>query len=229
MSKCAGTELEALLRVAMLDRSLWEEWGDESLPLPPLPRTDFVISSVRNPCSYYPSLWAYQSKKKWAPKQEHMHEATFQEELFDLSGTGNASTGIADFAHWLRSTQLAHGEGTNRMDASIRAARTDPTWPTPHKGIMSLRFYEILAEHRSKASVDGAETDAQLLAVPVSASASSKRRLCSGGGLLTCAGNAKYKELNLTIDTRLLQSDWHNNVDCWVVHGVRFRVMDSAC
>jgi hypothetical protein len=31
MSKCGGTELEKLLRVATLDRSLWEEWGDEGM------------------------------------------------------------------------------------------------------------------------------------------------------------------------------------------------------
>jgi len=147
-----------------------------------------------------------------------MHEATFQEELFDLSGTGNASTGIADFAHWLQSTQLAHGEDTNRMDASVRV--TDPAWPTPHKGIMSRRFYEILAEYRSKTSGDDAMTNVQPLtaAVPAFASAPSKRP-CSGGGLLTCAGDVKYKGMNLTVDARLGHSDWHNNVDCWVVHG----------
>ena len=72
MSKCAGTDITAILRAL-------QKASQEPLDLAILGeahglRSDtaggFVMASVRNPCSYYLSLWAYQSARKFAAEEQ---------------------------------------------------------------------------------------------------------------------------------------------------------------
>ena len=85
MSKCAGTEIAHLLRAATR--------GGHAVPFQVIGETfgvtaarrrgAFVIASVRNPCDYYVSLWAYQHRKPWARRQSEASRAASGAELFE--------------------------------------------------------------------------------------------------------------------------------------------------
>lgn len=66
MSKCGGTDIIALFRRAGIEYTLF---GEETGLSAKQKKNTYVIASVRNPCSYTLSLWAYQGGKPWAARQ----------------------------------------------------------------------------------------------------------------------------------------------------------------
>jgi hypothetical protein len=100
LSKMAGTELIETFNNIM-GKGNWT-LIDELFALTPQRRGDaFVIASVRNPCDYYVSLWAFDSSKNFAKFSKMDGGSAFFEE-------GNENK--EKFANWVTWTQ-SHGHG----------------------------------------------------------------------------------------------------------------------
>jgi len=90
----------------------------------------FVISSVRNPCDWYVSLWAYTSQ--WDPQLNEMVSSRMDNDplpFYDLAGNKNTTK----FASWMNWTQGLWNE-PGSPSASDQGA-----------GLMTTRYWESFA------------------------------------------------------------------------------------
>lgn len=143
MPKAGGTFLIPLLRQAVGGANF--AFRSEFSPLLKSDvRKDFVIGSVRNPCDYYVSLWAYGSDHGGAmmarvPKENRYLYA-------NTSATRNSSTDIHRFHKWVRMLNQPGHPGVMsvrfarsyaQMDRSIQASA--PPVTLSHSDLMSVK------------------------------------------------------------------------------------------
>ena len=118
MSKCGGTDIRALFSNAGINFTLFSEQTGLSSKRK---ENTYVIASVRNPCSYALSLWAYQGGKPWAPMQNQAAQ-TLGFALWNHTASQSSPVG---FVYWTRLAML----GGNHS-------------------IMAYRFFETLIAQR---------------------------------------------------------------------------------
>lgn len=108
ISKCGSTFLSKLMpkiakRLGVRFKNVGETTG-----LGPSERSGtFIIASIRNPCSYYPSLWAFQAHKSWAHAQNILYDC------FDFETNGYNREKFYNWMDVVQGTQ--HGIMTLRQ------------------------------------------------------------------------------------------------------------------
>jgi hypothetical protein len=121
MSKCAGTDIIALLNESKIE---FRSYGEREGLTAARTKQTFVMASVRNPCTYLLSLWAYQAGKAWAPVQ-NQHAAALGFRLWGETGSKPLQSDSGAFAAWSRLTM----QGGNHS-------------------VMAYRFFETLVEQK---------------------------------------------------------------------------------
>lgn len=143
MPKAGGTFLIPLLRQAVGGANF--DFRSEFSPLHRGDvRKDFVIGSVRNPCDYYVSLWAYGSDHGGAMMAKVPMEHRYLYE--NTSSTRNSSTDIHRFHKWVRMLNQPGHPGVMsvrfarsyaKMERDIRASA--PPAALSHQDLMSVK------------------------------------------------------------------------------------------
>lgn len=128
MSKCAGSEIAKLLDTAKIK---FHAYGEKESVQEKNSKDMFVIASVRNPCSYLVSLWAFHGGRSWAEEQNleaQLRGTPYWENVGKLYTHANPQ----HFQNWARET----------VDQS-------------EKSVMSRRFFEGLVQKRNGLSCWG--------------------------------------------------------------------------
>ena len=137
MSKCGGSYLVSLLvnMTRGMHGLLNKEFFDEEHAVTPARRAGtFIIASMRNPCDYYVSLWAFQSQKRWSTVQNAAHGGTLWQPEATTCDRGrkcplqpeSANSDPDKFEAWVNLTMHTR----------------------PGHGILTYRFYDQLVEQR---------------------------------------------------------------------------------
>ena len=138
MSKCGGSYLVSLLvnmtrgMHGLLNKDFFDE---EHAVTPERHAGSFIIGSIRNPCDYYVSLWAFQSQKTWAIVQNAAHGGTLWQPEATTCDRGrkcplqpeSANSDPDKFEAWVNLTMRKQ--------------------PGVH-GVLTHRFYDQLVEQR---------------------------------------------------------------------------------
>ena len=127
MSKCAGTFIREVVQnlTASQPGLLREDLLSEQLSLTAARRDGaFVIASVRNPCDYMASLWAYQTEKPWSLSQNRQFNGSlWQPEAAECVKYGphadkmppkcppSANSDPGKWGHWVNETQRGSDVG----------------------------------------------------------------------------------------------------------------------
>ena len=141
MSKCGGSYLVQLLRnmTRGMPGVLNTFFFDERYAVTPARHNGtYIIASVRNPCDYYVSLWAYQSQKPWAAEQNAAHGGTLWQPEATTCGLGSVNCPLQPesansdpnmFEAWMNLTLRTNGRSAG----------------SPH-GILTYRFWDQLVK-----------------------------------------------------------------------------------
>ena len=137
MSKCGGSYLVSLLvnmtrgMHGLLDKEFFDE---EHAVTPERHAGTFIIASIRNPCDYYVSLWAFQSQKRWSTVQNAAHGGTLWQPEATTCDRG-------------RKCPL-QPESANSDPEKFEAWVNLTMHKRPGHGILTYRFWEQLVEQR---------------------------------------------------------------------------------
>jgi len=137
MSKCGGSYLVSLLvnMTRGMPGVLNQEFFDEEHAVTPARHAgNFIIASIRNPCDYYVSLWAFQSQKPWSRTQNAAHGGTLWQPEATTCDLGRECP--------------RQPESVNSDPDKLEAWVNLTMHKRPGHGILTHRIYDQLVEQR---------------------------------------------------------------------------------
>jgi len=195
ISKCGGSYLISLVKNMTRghDRSTTEQH-----PLLPVDRQqEFVIASVRNPCDYYVSLWAYE-ENKWNSDPPHPDGlSSVLSRPFVRGEDSQKWRQQPTKGDWLHppifeppisKAQIALGQQYSNRTTFRSFMEMSHLGTGAKHGVMSYRFWQTLIQKH--------------------------RMQCWGEKVLTCTKS--LKEYDAKVESDLAGFDFANLVDCWV-------------
>jgi len=106
LPKAAGTFVKSVLQKVMPQKELLIESEFDSITKADREQA-FTIGSIRNPCNYYVSLWAFGSIGKGTLRS--YHGATIPDSYYGVTKSLNTSEDVRRFSAWLRYI-MPHGK-----------------------------------------------------------------------------------------------------------------------